>query len=112
MAAEKYDAQDVLGTNEPAPYTTQSSEEDGDVGRPEPLKRALESRHMQMIAIVSSSFPPLSPRRTAQRDRLSNAKKSSNRAVLSVLVYSLVQAKPSLMEARLPFLSAIQSSGS
>jgi hypothetical protein len=111
MANEKYESQDVLGSNEPSPYTAQSLEEDVDADGPEPLTRALESRHMQMIAIVSPSFPLLSPR-TVKRNKLSNAQKSSVRAVLSVLVYLLVQAKPSSMETRRPFLSAIQWSGS
>lgn len=72
MANEKYESQDVLGSNEPSPYTAQSLEEDVDADGPEPLTRALESRHMQMIAIVSPSFPPLSPR-TVKRNKLSNA---------------------------------------
>jgi hypothetical protein len=59
MAAEKYDDQNVLGSKEPAPYATQSSEEDVEIGGPAPLKRALESRHMQMIAIVSLFPSPL-----------------------------------------------------
>lgn len=58
MDNEKYESQDVLGSKEPAPYTEPSSEEDVGVDGPKPLKRALESRHMQMIAIVSPSSPP------------------------------------------------------
>ena len=58
MSHEKFDAQDNLGSKETAPYITPSSEEDVEEGGPKPLMRALESRHMQMIAIVS---PPLSP---------------------------------------------------
>lgn len=48
--AEKYEAQD-LGSKETAPVYTITSEEDVETGEPAPLKRALESRHMQMIAI-------------------------------------------------------------
>lgn len=53
MGDEKFDAQDNLDSKDRAPYTTQSSEEDVEEAGPKPLKRALESRHMQMIAIVS-----------------------------------------------------------
>jgi amino acid permease len=59
MAHEKFDAQVNLGSKDTAPYTTPSSEEeDVEVGQPKPLMRALESRHMQMIAIVSPSLSP------------------------------------------------------
>ena len=62
MASEKFDAQDNLGPKEAGPYAAQASDEDVEEGGPKPLVRALESRHMQMIAIVSPSFsPPLHP---------------------------------------------------
>jgi amino acid permease len=57
MSNEKFDdGLDNLGPKELAPY----AEQDGDVDSgPKPLMRALESRHMQMIAIVSLSSSPL-----------------------------------------------------
>ena len=61
MSHEKFDAQDNLGSKETAPYITPSSEEDVEEGGPKPLMRALESRHMQMIAIVSSIVITHSP---------------------------------------------------
>lgn len=63
MSDEKLDAQDNgLGSkDEPVPYTT-AAEGDVEEGQQKPLKRALESRHMQMIAIVSPSlFAPRPP---------------------------------------------------
>jgi hypothetical protein len=60
MSNEKFDVQDNLGSkDEPVLYTT-AAEGDVEEGKSKPLKRALESRHMQMIAIVSLSlFAPL-----------------------------------------------------
>jgi amino acid transporter len=62
MSNEKFDPQDNLGAkDEPVPYAT-AAEGDVEEGAPKPLKRALESRHMQMIAIVSLSlFAPSPP---------------------------------------------------
>jgi amino acid transporter len=52
MSDEKFDAQDNNGSKETAPYAVpQTAEDDVEEGAPRPLMRALESRHMQMIAI-------------------------------------------------------------
>jgi hypothetical protein len=104
MGDEKFDAQDNLDSKDRAPYTRPSSEEDVEEAGPKPLKRALESRHMQMIAIVSPNR--LSPGETLKKNEYL-MRKLSVRAVLLVLVYSLVLAKPSSMEALPPSLSAI-----
>jgi amino acid transporter len=57
MSNEKFNGQEKLGSDESAPYApTQFAEGDVEEGRPKPLMRALESRHMQMIAIVSPSL--------------------------------------------------------
>jgi amino acid permease len=69
MAHEKFDAQVNLGSKDTAPYTTPSSEEDVEVGQPKPLMRALESRHMQMIAIVSPSLSPTHLQGTHKKDQ-------------------------------------------
>jgi amino acid permease len=61
MSQEKFDAQENLGSKDIAAYTTPSSEEDVEAGGAKPLMRALESRHMQMIAIVSPSLSPIYP---------------------------------------------------
>lgn len=51
---EKFDGHDSPRSKEEPPYTVQQEGEiDVEEGEPRPLKRALESRHMQMIAIVS-----------------------------------------------------------
>jgi hypothetical protein len=110
MSHEKFDAQDNLGSKDTAPYTSPSSEEDVEEGQPKPLMRALESRHMQMIAIVSPSLSPTLLQGTTKKNKFPNAQKLSVRAVLSVPVYSLVRVKHSLMEVLPPSLSAIQLS--
>jgi amino acid transporter len=58
MSNEKFDAQDDLGSKGPPTYGTQTAEGDIEEGGPKPLMRALESRHMQMIAIVSPNPSP------------------------------------------------------
>lgn len=69
MADEKFDAKDNQDSKELGSPVPQSSEEDVEYGAPKPLMRALESRHMQMIAIVSPSFSlPLGP-----KSKLSNS---------------------------------------
>ena len=73
MSHEKFDAQDNLGSKETAPYITPSSEEDVEEGGPKPLMRALESRHMQMIAIVSPLLSPALPQGTIKKNKFSNA---------------------------------------
>jgi hypothetical protein len=109
MSDEKFDAQDNNGSKETAPYAVpQTAEDDVEEGAPRPLMRALESRHMQMIAIVSP--PPFAKELPKGQPILYN--KSSIRAVLSVLVSSLAQAKLLSMEVQPPSLSAISLSAS
>jgi hypothetical protein len=73
MSHEKFDAQGDLGSKDVGPYVTPSSEEDVEEGGPKPLMRALESRHMQMIAIVSPSLSPTLPQGTTKKNRPPNA---------------------------------------
>jgi len=70
MSHEKSDAQDNLGSKDTAPYASPSSEEDVEEGQPKPLMRALESRHMQMIAIVSPYLSPTLTQRTRRTSSL------------------------------------------
>ena len=51
---EKFD-HDTKGLDDTPRYSAQPDADDVESNAPAPLKRALESRHMQMIAIVSLS---------------------------------------------------------
>ncbi len=73
MSNEKFDDQDNLGSKDAAPYMAQSTEGDVEQSGPMPLMRALESRHMQMIAIVSSYLSPPFPQGKLKKNVLSHA---------------------------------------
>jgi hypothetical protein len=89
MASEKLDVPDDLGSKgskEQPPEEYPEQYVDVETGNTKPLKRALEGRHMQMIAIVSPSFTlkRRGRRRTALRGEKGNPDKNkpSNQRII------------------------------